>query len=95
MMFEITMEEFEGLMITTIEPTLLVLLVIAFTVFLGSSYKKAEMRLFSVTLLLFAVAILFAMASLFLLEGIFVMISAGSSVLAALFLRFKTKKMED
>ena len=95
MMFEITQEEFEGLMLTTIEPTLLVLLLLAFTIFLGSSYKKAEMRLFSLTLIIFAVAIIFAMAGLFLIEGILVMVSSCSSVLAALVLRFKTKKTED
>ena len=94
MIFEITMEEFEHLMLVTIEPTLLAFLFIAFAVFTISAYKKVEIRLFSVVLLLLAVAIIFAMFEIFVVEAILLMGSSVTSVLAAIVLRIKTKNME-
>ncbi len=94
MIFEITMEEFEHLMLVTIEPTLLAFLFIAFAVFTISAYKKVEIRLFSIVLLLLAVAIIFAMFEIFVVEAILLMGSSVTSVLAAIVLRIKTKNME-
>ena len=94
MIFEITMEEFEHLMLVTIEPTLLAFLFIAFAVFTISAYKKVEIRLFSVVLLLLAVAIIFAMFEIFVVEAILLVGSSVMSVLASIVLRIKTTNME-
>ncbi len=94
MIFEITQEEFEHLMLVTIEPTLLAFLFIAFAVFTISAYKKVEIRLFSVVLLLLAVAIIFAMFEIFVVEAILLVGSSVMSVLASIVLRIKTTNME-
>lgn len=94
MLFEITNEEFEELMLYTIEPVLLALLLVAFATFTISSYKKGELRLYSSVLLLIAIAIMFAMVGNYLLEGILLITASISFVVSSIVLRSKSVKME-
>ncbi len=82
------------LMETVIDPMLLIFYIIATTIFILSSYKKAELRLFSITLICMTFAIVWCLVGNEIVEGIFVMSASVVSVIATLMLRTKSKSVE-
>ena len=84
----------ESLMETVIDPMLLIFFCVATAIFVLSSYKKPELRLFSVTLICMTIALVFCMLTIEIIEASFVVIASGVSILATLMLRIKSKSVE-
>jgi len=79
---------------TVIDPMILVFYIIATAIFTISSYKKVDLRLFSLTFFLMMVAIVFCIIGIEILEAIMVVSASSVAMLAAVILRIKTKKFE-
>ena len=81
----------EDVMETVIDPMLLMFYVIASTIFLITSYKKPELRLFIVTLVLMTGGITWCLLEVEIMEATFTFIASGVAILSAIILRTKTK----
>ncbi len=81
----------EDMMETVIDPFLLLFYVIATTIFVFTSYKKPELRLFIGTLVLMTAGITWCLIGLELLEASFTFAGSGVALLSAIILRTKTK----
>jgi len=77
---------------TVINPLLLVFFSIAAVLFLLTSYKKKELRFFTVVLVIMAIAIMFCMVENTSVEGILMVTASTISVLCAIYLRINTNK---
>ncbi len=82
------------LMETVIDPMLLIFFCIATAIFMLSSYKKPELRMFSVVLICMTIALVFCMLTIEIVEASFVVIASGVSVISTLMLRTKSKSVE-
>ncbi|MFX1395339.1 MAG: hypothetical protein ACFFAH_17530 [Promethearchaeota archaeon] len=87
-------QEGADIMETVIDPMLLIFYVIATIIFIASSYKKGELRMFGLTILLMAGAIVWCIIGVEILEGIFVLTASVIAVVGAIILRIKTRKLE-
>ena len=83
-----------NLMETVIDPLILTFFVIAATIFGISSYKKADLRLFAIAFLFMSGAMVFCILEIEIIEATLVITSSVISVIAAVILRIKTRKLE-
>ncbi len=81
----------EDVMETVIDPMLLMFYVIASLIFLVTSYKKPELRLFIVTLVLMTGGITWCLLEVEIMEATFTFTASGVALLSAIILRNKTK----
>ncbi len=83
----------DTLMETVIDPMLLIFFCVATAIFVLSSYKKPELRLFSIVLICMTIALVFCMLAIEIVEATFVVVASGVSILATLMLRTKSKSV--
>jgi len=76
------------------DPVLLIFLIIATSVFTINTYRKAELRLFSITLLLMTVGVIWCIIGSEIMEAIFVFTASSVAGVTAIILRIKSKKLE-
>jgi hypothetical protein len=76
------------------DSVLLIFLILATCVFALSTYRKAELRMFSITLTLMAVGVIWCIIGSEIMEAIFVIMASSVAGVTAIFLRIKTKKLE-
>ncbi len=83
----------EALMETVIDPMLLIFYIVATAIFVLSSYKKPELRLFSVVLICMTIAIVWCIVGIEIMEATFVISASVVSIIATLMLRIKSKSV--
>jgi len=91
---ELIFQEGADVMETVVDPMLLAFYCIASVIFLASSYKKGEIRLFGIVVLLMTGAILWCIMVVEIMEAIFVLSASITAVVGAIILRMKTRKLE-
>jgi len=80
--------------VDVMDPVLLVFLILATCVFTLSTYRKAELRMFSLTLTLMTVGVIWCIVGSEVMEALFVIMASSVAGVTAIFLRIKTKKLE-
>ena len=78
---------------TVIDPMLLVFYCIASLMFVASSYKKGDIRIFAITVLTMTGAILWCILEVEIAEAIFVLSASVVAVVGSIVLRMKTRKL--
>ncbi len=77
-----------------VDPVLIVYYCIAIGIFVATSWKRKELRLFTITFVLLTIALAFLLFGQILIET-FVVLSAGlSSIVFSMYLRIKSKSQE-
>ncbi len=80
--------------VDVMDPVLLIFLILATCVFAISTYRKAELRMFSITLMLMTVGVIWCIIGSEIMEALFVIMASSVAGVTAIFLRIKTKKLE-
>ena len=87
-------QEGSDMMETVIDPMLLAFYIIASLIFGISSYKKADLRLFTIAILLMTGAIVWCMIDVEIIEAIFVLTASVVAVISAVMIRMKNRKLD-
>ncbi|MFX1393540.1 MAG: hypothetical protein ACFFAH_08190 [Promethearchaeota archaeon] len=77
-----------------IDPLNLIFWIIATAIFVINSYKKKEIKFFSISFFLMIIATALCFLEVELFEALFIMFAAIMALLASIFLRIKTVKRE-
>ncbi len=77
-----------------VDPVLIAYYCIAIGIFVATSWKRKELRLFTITFILLTIGLVFLLMGQILIET-FIVLSAGiSSVVCSMYLRIKSKSQE-
>ncbi|MFX1395032.1 MAG: hypothetical protein ACFFAH_15875 [Promethearchaeota archaeon] len=87
-------QEGADIMGSVIDPMLLVFYALATIVFIATAYKKGEIRVFGLALLLMTGGIVWCILEVEILEATFILIASVVGVIASIILRIKTRIME-
>ncbi len=85
------LQEGADIMETVIDPFLLLFYALAAIIYTATSFKKPELRVFIITLLLMTAGITMCILGVEILEASFTFAASGVALLSAIILRTKTK----
>ena len=86
-------QEGADVMETVIDPMLLIFYIIASLMFVASSYKKGDIRVFGIVVVLMMGAIIWCIIGIEIIEAIFVLSASLFAMIGSIILRMKTRKL--